>query len=530
VKVSFTAALLAAAIGSVFAGQAQASTSRLSVPVTADAYVSQPQPTTNFGSAARLSVRKLQQKVAYLRFQVPVLGVTVDRVVLRLRATSTSAPGFDVRTATDNGWNEGTITYSTAPPVGPVVASSGPFRTARTISIDVTSLVSPGASLNLALTMSRGTELSVASREYGDPAAPRLDIETRPDSLTVAAYYYSWYGTSRRHWQDGYLRHLLSVPQAPQLGEYDSRSSSAIASHFQWAQQYGIDAFISSWWGQNSYEDVTTRDYLIKSPSIGTTKIAILYESIHQLGLTNGLINFDSTTEQKLISDFDYLARTYFSDPHYERIDGKPVVYLYVTRIYRGNYAQALANLRSTIRSRYGYDMYLVGDEVDWDGSPNAGRIALFDAITAYTMYSDLQPAGWPDDTGFLSGVQQRYNNFKSVADAAGVAFIPNTQPGFNDRGVRLSANHYALPREVNSTYSDAYSLFGRFLQLASGYVDPQARVMTITSWNEWHEDSQIEPTAPAAPSAVPTTYTQGYNYFSYGFKPLDILKTFKGL
>jgi hypothetical protein len=69
--------------------------------------------------------------------------------------------------------------------------------------------------------MSRGTERSVASRDDDPFVAPRLEIETTSNPLRIAAYYYPWYGTSRRHWQDGYLRRLLTNPQAPQLGEYD---------------------------------------------------------------------------------------------------------------------------------------------------------------------------------------------------------------------------------------------------------------------------------------------------------------------
>src|SRR5947208_1316103 len=83
--------------------------------------------------------------------------------------------------------------------------------------------------------------------------------------------------TSGRHWNDGYLRRVLTTRQTPSLAEYDSRSASTISSHFQWAQQYGVGVFICSWWGANSYEDVTIRDNLIASPAIGPTKIAVMY-------------------------------------------------------------------------------------------------------------------------------------------------------------------------------------------------------------------------------------------------------------
>lgn len=47
-------------------------------------------------------------------------------------------------------------------------------------------------------------------------------------------------------------------------------------------------------------------------------------------------------------------------------------------------------------------------------------------------------------------------------------------------------------------------------------------RLLTVTSWNEWHEDTQIEPTAAAASSSGPAQATQGYSYPSYG---LDLLR-----
>jgi hypothetical protein len=373
---------------------------------------------------------------------------------------------------------------------------------------------------------------AAATTSYGTLTARRVDGSpaTAPPAtgLDVGAYWYGWYGSSGRHWQDGYVRHVLSTPQRPQLGEYDSRDANVIATQLGWARQAGVDHLISSWWGQGSYEDVTTRDYLLASPAIGTTRVALLYESLALLPVASGVITFDATAEAKLIADVDYMARAYFANPHYERVDGKPVVYLYVTRVWRGAYAHAIATLRSTIRARYGYNLYLVGDEVDWDGSPVAERIGLFDAITAYTMYSGLQTPGWPADTLFLDGVRSRYRQFQAVARANGVRFIPDAMPGFNDRGVRPAANHYVLPLEVSAAMpTGSWSLFSGMLDAAAPFIDATRPMLTVTSWNEWHEDTEIEPTAPATTSTGPATSTQGYAFPSHGTKLLDILGRF---
>ncbi|HVL23635.1 MAG TPA: DNRLRE domain-containing protein [Thermomicrobiales bacterium] len=509
----------------------------------ADAYVAQDNSNTNYGTAMTLQSDTSPNTQIYLRFDVNTPGGTVQRAILRLWVTNGTTDGPPVSTSSDVTWSENGITWANKPAVTNPTGDKGTVPASAWLEYDVTAIVRANGAYTFALIPQSSDGLYVNSREAG-ANTPQLVVTTsggptptptptpppRPVNPTfqIGAYYYAWYGGSGRHWSDGYLRHQLTNRQQPALGEYDSRNPATIAQHFQWAQQYGVDYFVCSWWGANGYEDVTIRDNLIQSPAIGSTKIAILYESITLLGLTNGVISFDAAREQKLISDFDYLARTYFSDPRYYKIGGRPVVYLYVTRIYRGNYAQALTDLRSYVRDRYGFELYLVGDEVDWDGSPNRDRIKLFDAITPYTMYSDLQSPGWPDDTKFLDGVRARYDSFRSAAAAEGVGFIPGVIPAFNDRGVRLSVNHYALPHEVNASYADTYTLFSRYLDLAGGYIDPTVNTVTVTSWNEWHEDTQIEPTGAIAASNTPTQYTTGYTYYAYGFKLLDILKAFK--
>lgn len=304
-------------------------------------------------------------------------------------------------------------------------------------------------------------------------AAPAASAAAAP--LTVAAYYYTWYGGAQ--WRAGYVGE-------PALGEYDSRDPAVIGAHYDWAQRFGVDVFVASWWGPEGYDDFTLRDHVIPSPTRGPTRIAVLYESSFRLGLTENRIVFGPREREILLRDFDYLAATYFRQPAYYRIGGRPVVVLYVSRIFRGAYAEAIRALRREVRARHGLDLYLIGDEVDWDIGPARGRIRLYDGITGYTMYSRTQP-----QTGFLGLVDLRYRAFRRIAAQARVAFVPGALPGFNDRGVRPEQEHYVLsePR-----------LFERSLALAARYLDPKVGLMTVTSWNEWHEDTQIEPSGAA--------------------------------
>ena len=346
--------------------------------------------------------------------------------------------------------------------------------------------------------------------------------------LTIGAYYYAWYGQDGLPWT-GALRPGLDPPELPLLGEYDSRNPAVIAQQYAWAQEYGVDVFFCSWHGPGGYDDVTIRDDLLPSPARGPTKIALFYESLQRLGIgSDARIHLTDASVATMVSDFDYMARTYFFDPGYYRIDGRPVVIVYASRIFQGDVAGLIHAVRTQLIDRYGIDPYLIGDEVDWDNPPDPARISLFDAITGYTLYSRTQQSGWPSRSGWLKRIGARVREFQRAAAAEGVGFVPGSMPGFDSQAIRPGSDEWVLPRELGP-FDPQGSLFAATLVQAGALVDPSLRLLTVTSWNEWYEDTQIEPTADGPPPAgAPVALTQGYAFAPYGFSLLELLQQFK--
>jgi hypothetical protein len=378
--------------------------------------------------------------------------------------------------------------------------------------------------------MARAAASGVATLLAAGIVAAALATSAGAGPLTVAAYYYPWYGPAGMHWDIGFARGQLAAPQLPALGEYDSRDPNVVATHFDWAHQYGVDVFLCSWWGPGSYEDETIQHDLLPSPARGPTQIGLLYESIQRLGVgADGKISIDDAAIQTLTSDFAYLAQTAFRDPGYYRIAGRPVVVLYVTRIWTGRVAEAIQAIRAQVESIDGVDPYLIGDEIDWDTTPDVDRIRLYDAITGYTLYSPSQTPGWPDETSYVAGLAWRLRQYKRDARAVGIPLVPDALPGYDDRGVRPEEDHHVLPQALDESAVDPEGTFGALLGLAGSFVDPTTRLLTVTSWNEWHEDTQLEPTAPGDMDSVePQALTQGYPEQAYGFGRLERLAAFK--
>jgi hypothetical protein len=115
--------------------------------------------------------------LSYLRFNVQGISGTITRVQLRVYANSSSSSGYIVSRVSDNTWIESTINYNNAPPIGNSAGSSGAFSGGVWTTVDITSLVTGNGTINLALTTSSSTAVSLASRESG-ANAPQLIVET----------------------------------------------------------------------------------------------------------------------------------------------------------------------------------------------------------------------------------------------------------------------------------------------------------------------------------------------------------------
>jgi glycoprotein endo-alpha-1,2-mannosidase len=343
----------------------------------------------------------------------------------------------------------------------------------------------------------------------------------------VGAYYYVWWDAAE--WRKGYLGERLTPPVRPLLGEYSSADPRVAAQHVAWASEYGIDFFVVSWPGRSSRADRHLESGLLAAPNLGDVRFALLYESLLALGHQDHRVAFDEPTTARFVGDLEHLARRYFNHPRYLRLDGRPVLFLYVTRNFEGKHREALAAARRALE-RLGPAPYLVGDEVFWH-DPRRRRLRLFEAVTAYNMYDWPRGefAGYAGGSRFLPEVTAQYRRYRKATTDAGVAFVPSVLPGYNDRGVRPDANHYVIPRRLGPEGAEGGLLAEGLRQTGLPFLGNRNRLLVITSFNEWHEWTQVEPTTAGPPTVGDASgagrYTAGLVHQGYGLRSLEVLR-----
>jgi hypothetical protein len=338
----------------------------------------------------------------------------------------------------------------------------------------------------------------------------------------TGSYYYLWYGRPNIPvlgggvWESGYTNN-------PLLGTYNSRDKAVISQHIKWAKEASLDFLIINWGGRESWDDITLKDYYLRNKDSSNIKFCLLYDSSITLNrfTTQRVYDYDFEDENmpgkskgdKFLEDFDYLAENYFKHPQYFRIDGKPVVYIYNVSSFR-KVDKYFRILQENMRKR-GIELFLVADVVCWAGvvaskrnlsflwdnppkqslktiSRALKRLFLnsyekdfsiskyFSAISGYNLYSENRI------NNFLEELDSLYKRFKFYSDNNSLVFIPNVMPGYDDRKLK-GLSRSVIQRENGSFYK-------KMFKIAKKYTDKKVPIVAITSFNEWHEGTELEP------------------------------------
>lgn len=376
-----------------------------------------------------------------------------------------------------------------------------------------------------------------------DPTPPPEGVFAQPvkayADTRIGAYYYGWHSGGFNGGTNGnnYLRKLLeddsgnSVAHTPWVKprvpeEYDDRQRDVTRKQFDLMCNAGIDFIVCSWWGKDSRTDIHFRDYVMTETgnvSGNHMRACIHYETMDLK--RNGGWTWSSDVATQARDDFRRMYDYILDDQKYLHKDGKPVIFFYLYRSMPSNFRNALCGLlRDVWQNDFGTskDPYIAADVMFGNAqtipSTDASNI---NAMTTYDVYGQTSKGRSVIDESDVADYHKEINNWANSNPSLDV--ITCVSPGYNDRGVRLQEDHVGLARYLNGW--DHGSLFKAHFKHFDAETKPTGtHWIVINSWNEWQEDSIIEPCTGGATTDKPTNITSGNTYEPFGTKYVNIV------
>ena len=328
-------------------------------------------------------------------------------------------------------------------------------------------------------------------------------------SYNVHIFYYPWYGNPSVdgkyvHWNHQYLPHwnaeiaqnyrkgMHTPPDDigsnfyPELGCYSSQDSNVIEEHMRQIRTSGAGVVAVSWYPKGKADDQGIPvDSLIPKLLDSARKF--------ELKVTLHIEPYKNRDDWTVHEDVKYITEKYSWHPafyKYKTKDNRYLPLLYVYDSYHTKPQQWAELLKSegshTIRNTP-YDCIMIALMVKLTHREYI-EIGGFDGF--YTYFAA---------DGFTYGSSWRsWSNLKSFAEQSNSIFIPSVGPGYIDTSIRPW-------NSVNTRARQNGDYYKRSFQAA---LSVQPSLISITSFNEWHEGTQIE-------KAVPKSIS-GFKYQDY--------------
>jgi glycoprotein endo-alpha-1,2-mannosidase len=251
----------------------------------------------------------------------------------------------------------------------------------------------------------------------------------------VLAFYYPWYESN---WFDNDSQY---VAHKPLLGFYSSSDETVIRNHIVMAKQAGIDGFIVSWWGKNSLIDNNLKKFIPICESLDFKFTFYLEEA---------------KSKADMESTLRYIEKEYAHHPAFIKINSHPVISFFHRII-----EQVTLDSIKTINSRF----YLI----NFGYAPSN-----LDGFFGFHEYLPIADNPLINKSRYLFAAQIARKKNKLIATPV--------MPGFDDRRIRSPG--LLIKRENGDFYRKVWE----------AAIASKPDWVLITSFNEWFEGTEIEP------------------------------------
>jgi hypothetical protein len=326
-----------------------------------------------------------------------------------------------------------------------------------------------------------------------------LDLEGK-----VYAFYYPWYhspnGTSNEwdHWTNVTEDSIYDSANYPLHGAYDSSDENVIRSHFSIMKQAGIDGVIVSWWGAYGPE-AWALDSIFNLALEYNLDVSLYYESVRDL------------SQSEIIDELVYIFEEYSDYPAFMKNEGIPVVFVYAVPAFSRD-PSFWVEVREQVDLLFG-DHILLGE------TANLEYMDAFDGFHVYIQLGENMPEfyrrralAFGKGTPVMSDEEAFEKAFNGEnIDLVIKPFMLTASPGFDT----TSWGRYEP--YVDRLDGDSYRDYWMVINCVSPHC------VLITSWNEWHEGTEIEPSIEHGFRYVDFTREYIEEYKKQSFSLLDV-------
>jgi glycoprotein endo-alpha-1,2-mannosidase len=253
-----------------------------------------------------------------------------------------------------------------------------------------------------------------------------------------AIFFYPWYSNARHdghyvHWAQGGHAPPFDIASAffPMRGPYSSSDPHVLGAQMRDIADSGVDEVVSSWWGRGSQEDQRLPS-VVRAAKRRGLEVAVQLEP------------YPGRTLDSIAADLAYIRSLRIRDVYvYRTEDFTAEEWNRVTRVPMGLRLFGQTNL-VRFAARAGFAGFYTYD------------IVVYDAA--------------------------KFDRFCRQARALGILCAPSVGPGYD--ALAATGDTQIKDRLLGATYDSMWSA-----ALRAG-----ADLVTITSYNEWGEGTQIEP------------------------------------
>lgn len=261
------------------------------------------------------------------------------------------------------------------------------------------------------------------------------------------AFYYLWYNKS--NWE------IFPLKDEP-LEFYSSEDEKVIENQIKQARMVGLDGFITSWDGPNSYSDFNFKK-LLKICKKNNFKTAIYLETLTNKGPRN---------ENELFTFLKYLFENYSNDPSIIKIFNKPLIFIWASNEIS---IKTWKNIFKRLE-KIGIQFTTIGMTYD------LAYLSVFDGLHQYGIILF-------DNLGRELQINSKIlKNYHLISNEQKI-WTATIQPGYDERTIPKRPGFF---KERNKGKYYEYT-FNESMKSKPDFL-------LITSWNEWWENTHIEP------------------------------------